>query len=132
MNNELSPQHVLFQTIKSLVLKLNNLIRELADQQNELKKRLENRSRRVNEYVTSNEAWRKTAEEKFSEINKKIDSLSEEIVKINDHFKEKEIRRSVMNKLFENLKKVPGYIVAIISAIIALVSYFIEHLNFIP
>lgn len=131
-NEHLTPQQVIFQTIKSLVLKLNTLVRDLNTQHEDLKTRFDHRSRKINEYIVSNETWRKDITLELDDIRNKINEIQSGLDKINDHFKEQEIQKTVLRRTFDVAKKIPGALIAFITALIAIFSYIFTHFTFTP
>lgn len=127
----LTPQQILFQTIKSLVLKVNNMVKDLGDQHEDLKKRFDARSRKINEYIVTNENWRKEISSEIESLKSDLEKIREEVVRINDHLKEKEMEKNVWLKVLRWIQGFPGAILAFVSGVIAILTYFANHFNWL-
>jgi len=55
MKNDISPQYILFQTIKALINKLHDVVRDLNESHEQLEKKMEHRTKRISNYISENE-----------------------------------------------------------------------------
>ena len=72
MKNDISPQYILFQTIKALINKLHDVVRDLNESHEQLEKKMEHRTKRISNYISENEIKRKEIIGDIEEICEKL------------------------------------------------------------
>ena len=126
MRNDVSPQYILFQTIKALINKLHDVVRDLNESHEQLEKKMDSRTKRITSYITENEMKRKEIIKDIEDITDKLERVEVKLNYIDRYIKEQEIKMSAFGKIAKVLKQVPGWIIFIFTAIGGIVAYYLK------
>lgn len=124
---DLTPEQVVFQTIKSSILKLHELIRELNNQHELLVKKLENRSKKIVDYMNENDTHKKEIVRDIENIQERLENIKRNLDSINDYIREREIQMSMIKRFGEFLKEIPGWLLTLGTVLAAIIAYVIKN-----
>lgn len=130
MLDDISPQQIVFQTIKTLILKLHELIRELNNQHELLEKKMENRSKKITSYILENDAQKREILKEMETLKKNLEEVIVKLTAIDEYLKEKKMQFLFFKKCLKVIKQLPGWLIAFATAMSALLTYFFSH--FVP
>ncbi len=122
-----NPQHVVVSTLKSLILKLHEAVNELSLQYEQLEKKLEIRSTKLTSYLSENEQQLKEIRKHIEDNKKRIETIEQKLVEVDNFFKETQIKISVWKKCILFIKEFPVQIVTFFGAIAAIFAYLMKY-----
>ena len=122
-----NPQYVVVSTLKSLILKLHEVVNDLSEQYEQLEKKLEIRSNKLTNYLSENEQQLKEVKKNIDETRERIEVVENKLAEVEDFFKETKIKIGVWKKCALFIKEFPVQIVTFFGALAAIGAYLIKY-----
>ena len=125
-NNDVSPQYFLFQTIKTSIARLHEVIHGINEHHEQLEKKMENRTKRITGYIAENEINRKEIMRDIKDIKEKIECVEAKLNYVDRYIKEQELKLSAFGKIANIMKQVPSWIIFAGTVIGGIVAYYLK------
>lgn len=122
-----NPQYVVVSTLKSLMLKLHEVVNDLGVQCEQLDKKLEIRSTKLTAYLSENEQQLKELRKNIEDTKKRIEVVESKLAEVDDFFKETKIKISIWKKCLLFIKEFPIQIVTFFGALAAIGAYLMKY-----
>lgn len=119
-----NPQHVVVNTLRTLIINLHSIIKDLAQQQEQIKKIIESRSKRMTAYISENEQHIKEIKDNIEETRSRIKTVEKKMNEVDDFLKDTKMNLNIWKKCLLFMKDFPGQITMFFASL-ATIAFFI-------
>ena len=119
-----NPQNVVLSTLRTLILNLQNIVNDLSLQQDQLKKIIESRSKRMTAYVCENDKNTNEIRTSIEEMKDRIKAVEDKVSEIDDFLVTTKTNLAVWKKCLLFMKDFPAQIITFFASL-ATIAFFI-------
>ena len=119
-----NPQHVVVNTLRTLIVNLHAIVKDLAQQQDQIKKIIESRSKRMTAYISENEQNINAIKDSIEETQNRIKTIEKKMSEIDDFLTTTKMNLNIWKKCLTFMKDFPGQIIMFFTSL-ATIAFFI-------
>ena len=119
-----NPQYIVLNTLKVMMVNLQTSVKNLAQNQEQIKKIIESRSKKMTAYTVENEQHLKDIRESINEMDNRIKTVEQKLSEIDDFLTITKTNLKVWKKCLLFMKDFPGQIIVFFASL-GTIAFFI-------